>query len=295
MTGVYLQILNIGDNPDRLIGVETTIGMAEIHEVQMENDVMRMSPIDGIDIPAGETVHLQPGGWHIMVMGLEHPLVEGDTFPLTLIFESGTVISVEAWVSQTPIPYELEVDDLTEAALSAVDEGTYVGQVVNPPIQVQDFTVPASDEAITSLSDTNGQWRMIFFGYMHCPDFCPLTLVEYRRIKSMLGDAADDVTFIFISVDAVRDTPEAIHDYLENFDPEFIGFSADDVTLSRIQPDYGFYYSRRITADSLAVYTVDHSTRSYLLDRDGVLRASFAYGTEPQQVADALLWYMDHE
>ncbi len=295
MTGVYLQITNTGDEADRLVDVQTSIGMAEIHEMQMENDVMRMSPVDGVDIPAGETVRLQPGGLHIMVMGLQHPLTEGDTLDLTLMFESGAVITVEAWVSHTPIPYELEPDALTEAALTAIENEIYVGQVVNPPIQVQDFQVPSSDSNITRLSDTNGKWRMIFFGYMHCPDFCPLTLVDYRRVKSLLGDAADDVLFIFISVDAVRDTPEAIHDYLANFDPTFIGFSADDATLSRIQPDYGFYYSRRMAADSLAVYTVDHSTRSYLLDPDGVLRASFAYATEPRQIADALLWYMEHD
>lgn len=295
MTGVYLQIANTGDEADRLIGVQTSIGMAEIHEMRMENDIMRMTPVAGIDIPAGETVRLQPGGLRIMVMGLEHPLREGDTLSLTLTFESGAAIAVEAWVSHTPIPHELEPDALTDAALIAVENETYVGQVVNPPIQVQDFQAPASDATITRLSDTDGTWRMIFFGYMHCPDFCPLTLVDYRQVKSMLGDAAEDVSFIFISVDAVRDTPEVIHDYLANFDPTFIGFSVDDATLSRIQPDYDFYYSRRMAADSLAVYTVDHSTRSYLLDPDGVLRASFAYATEPRQIADALLWYMEHD
>lgn len=296
MSAAYLQIHN--DSPthdDHLVGVRLESGHAEIHETQIENDVMRMRPVENIEIPAGETVRLQPGGYHIMLMELENPLTEGATFPLTLIFESGEEISVEAIISHTPIPHELEADTLTALAQIAVANEQYVGQVVDPPIQVQDFQAPASDDGLNHLSDTNGTWRVIFFGYMHCPDFCPLTLVDYRQAKALLGDSAHDVTFMFISVDAIRDTPDAIRRYLANFDSDFIGFSPDDMTLSQIQPDYGFYYQRRLDEGTQSIYTIDHSTRSYLLDRDGVLRASFAYDTDPQMIADALLWYLENE
>ncbi len=293
MSAAYMRLTNGGTEMERLVAVRSEAGMAEIHEMQMEGDIMRMRPVEGIDIPPGETVALQPGGLHIMLMGLPEPLAAGDTLPLTLVFASGQTVEVTAWVSSTPIPFELEPDDLTEQSLAAVDAGIYVGQVANPPIQVQDFAVPSSDATVTRLSDLNGTWRVIFFGYMHCPDFCPLTLADYKRVKALLRDAAEDVTFVYVSVDAIRDTPEAIRRYLANFDPDFVGFSADDETLSRIQPDYGFYYQRRMDSDSLAVYTIDHSTRSYLVDPDGVLRASFAYRTDPRAIADALRWYMD--
>lgn len=208
---------------------------------------------------------------------------------------SGATATAAASVTPAPAPDEREADALTEQSLAAVADGVYVGQVINPPIQAQDFEAPSSHDDITRLSDLNGRWRVIFFGYMHCPDFCPLTLVDYKRVKAALGDAASEVDFVYISVDAVRDTPAALRRYLANFDAEFIGFSTDDAILSRIQPDYGFYYERRMDTGSQAVYTVDHSTRSYLLDRDGVLRASFAYRTAPRDVANALLWYLDHE
>lgn len=296
MSAAYLQIHN--DSPthdDQLVAVRLESGHAEIHETQIENDVMRMRLAEIIEIPAGATIRLQPGGYHIMLMELENPLTEGDNFPLTLIFESGEEISVEAIISQTPIPNELEADALTELAQVAVANEQYVGQVVDPPIQVQDFQAPASDDDLNHLSDTNGTWRVIFFGYMHCPDFCPLTLVDYHQAKALLGNSAHNVTFMFISVDSVRDTPNAIRRYLDNFDSDFIGFSPDDMTLSQIQPDYGFYYQRRLDEDTQSIYTIDHSTRSYLLDRDGVLRASFAYDTDPQMIADALLWYLENE
>ncbi|QPC83709.1 SCO family protein [Phototrophicus methaneseepsis] len=294
-SAAYLQIHNDSRTDDKLIAVHLDTGTAEIHETQTENDVMRMRPVNAIDLPAGETVHLEPGGYHIMLTNFNGPLVEGDHLPVRLIFASGTEVTVQAFVSQTPIPYEIAPDALTEHAQASIRDGQYVGQVVTPPVQVQDFTAPGSDDELTRLSDTNGRWRVIFFGYMHCPDFCPLTLVDYRDVRSLLGEAADEVTFMFISVDSVRDTPEAVRQYLDHFDSAFVGFSPDDATLNRIQPDYGFYYQRRLDEGRQAVYTIDHSTRSYLLDRDGVLRASFAYDTDPQQMADALLWYLENE
>jgi protein SCO1/2 len=295
LSAAYMWIINDGAAPERLIAVESGVAVTALYETRFQDAVARTRLITEVSIPAGETVRLQPGGAHILLADVAQPLAVGDSLPLTLVFASGTRITVEAWVSETPIPNERIADDLTTAALAAADQGHYVGQVVNPPIQTQDFSAPGSVPTLTRLSDTAGTWRVIFFGYMHCPDFCPLTLVEYRKVKALLGTAARDVQFMFISVDSVRDTPEALQQYLEKFDPEFIGFSPDDATLSRIQPDYGFYYLRRLASDNLAVYTVDHSTRSYLIDRTGVVRASFAYDTAPQLIADALLWYLAHE
>ncbi|MCZ7666829.1 MAG: SCO family protein [Chloroflexi bacterium] len=198
-----------------------------------------------------------------------------------------------AWARPTEEP--VAVDDLTLASLTAVSEGRFVGDVVNPPVAVRDFTAPSTRQDVSQLSDLNGRWRLIFFGYMHCPDFCPMTLVDYKNAKKALGEAAADVDFVFISVDAARDSVDKMQPYLANFDSDFVGFAADDETLAHIQPDYGFYYQRRLESGSQSVYTIDHSTRSYLLDREGVLRATFAYKTTPNSIAEALDWYLAHE
>ncbi|MBL8146385.1 MAG: SCO family protein [Anaerolineae bacterium] len=178
---------------------------------------------------------------------------------------------------------------------AAASQGVSLGTVINPPLLVRDFTLPASTGADLSLHELDGKFRMIFFGYLHCPDFCPLTMAEFKRVKQLLGEYANDVDFIYISVDGARDTPELLARYLNNFDPNFIGFSGDDVTLAGIQPDYGFYYQRRLGTGSQAEYVVDHSTRSYLLDRAGRLRSSFTYDTSPEAIADALRWYIQNE
>lgn len=293
MSAAYLQITNNGRSLQQLVGVETTVAdSAEIHKTEMDGDLMQMRPVEAVEIPAGETVQLKPGGEHIMLIGLSAPLVAGDTILLTLTFDSGARLEVEAIVSLEPVE---GVDTLTTASLLADAEGTFVGQVTSPPVTVQDFSAPSTRPDVAALSDLNGRWRVIFYGYMHCPDFCPLTLVDYKNAKALLGAAAKEVAFVFISVDADRDTVALMQPYLANFDPDFVGFSADDNTLARIQPDYGFYYERRLDSGTDAVYTIDHSTRSYLLDREGILRATFSYDTDPELIAGALRWYLDHE
>jgi copper(I)-binding protein len=73
---------------DRLVAVSTPVAKtAELHTMSTSGTVMQMRPVGGIDVPAGQPVTLKPGGEHIMLLGLDHPLREGQTFPLTLTFE----------------------------------------------------------------------------------------------------------------------------------------------------------------------------------------------------------------
>lgn len=85
----YVTIENQGSEPDRLVAVEADFSdAAEIHEMTMKDGMMKMRPLaEGLDIPAGEFVTLEPGGSHLMFMGLEQPLVQGETVDMTLMFE----------------------------------------------------------------------------------------------------------------------------------------------------------------------------------------------------------------
>lgn len=88
--GAFLTIVNPGSAPDRLIGGTTPIaGDVQIHTVDMTGGVMRMRQLtEGLEIPAGGTVTLEPGGYHIMLMYLQQPLGRGEAVPLTLEFEN---------------------------------------------------------------------------------------------------------------------------------------------------------------------------------------------------------------
>jgi hypothetical protein len=95
----YFTLMNTGNMADRLIAASTPIAeKAELHTHFLENGVMRMRPVDGIDVQPGAPVELKPGGLHIMLMGMKDPLKEGSTFPLTLTFQKSGVISVTVQV-----------------------------------------------------------------------------------------------------------------------------------------------------------------------------------------------------
>lgn len=93
----YVTITNTGETSDRLIGVEgDAAGMIQIHMTEMTNGVMSMKEVEGgIEIPAGAKITLEPGGNHVMLMGLKAPLVEGETLPLTLVLEKAGKVDVE--------------------------------------------------------------------------------------------------------------------------------------------------------------------------------------------------------
>lgn len=96
VAGGFFTVTNTGAEQDRLIGAASAVAdRLEVHEMAMDGDVMRMRQLkDGLAIPAGETVELKPGGYHIMFMGLNQPLVEGETVIVTLIFEKAGEVEV---------------------------------------------------------------------------------------------------------------------------------------------------------------------------------------------------------
>ncbi|WP_274426994.1 copper chaperone PCu(A)C [Chelativorans sp. YIM 93263] len=95
--GAYMTIRNDGEEADRLISVSSpAAGKVEIHTMTMQDDVMIMRPLeDGLEIPAGESVALEPGGFHLMFMQVEEPFAEGETVPVTLEFEKAGAVSLD--------------------------------------------------------------------------------------------------------------------------------------------------------------------------------------------------------
>ncbi|MBN1965380.1 MAG: SCO family protein [Anaerolineae bacterium] len=167
-------------------------------------------------------------------------------------------------------------------------------RVIDPPRPVSDFTLTDQTGAPFSLSDLRGRAVLLFFGYTHCPDVCPLTLLEFRRVHDLLGTQAGDVAFVFVSVDGARDTPEALASTfaLRGVDDFAIGLTGDEAALRRIGADYGLYFERQADTGSQADYLVDHTANSFLVDREGRLTTIFTFGTEPEQIAARIrdLW-----
>ena len=105
--GGFLKLSNEGPTADKLVAATSArAGSIELHTMRMEGDVMRMRQVDAIELPAGGSVELKPGGMHLMFIGLKAPLRNGDTFPMTLRFEKAgeVVVTVNVEVPQTAEP-----------------------------------------------------------------------------------------------------------------------------------------------------------------------------------------------
>ena len=93
--GGFLKI-TAGATGDKLVAASSSVSKTvELHTMTMDGDVMRMRQVDVIEVPAGKTVELRPGGFHVMFMGLHKPLQVGESFPLTLRFEKAGEVKVE--------------------------------------------------------------------------------------------------------------------------------------------------------------------------------------------------------
>ena len=97
--GAFLTLKNGGAAPDRLLGASSSVAdHVEMHTMKLEGDVMRMREVEAIDVPAGQSVALEPGKLHLMLMGLKAPLKVGSSFPLVLKFEKAGEVKVDVSV-----------------------------------------------------------------------------------------------------------------------------------------------------------------------------------------------------
>lgn len=155
-------------------------------------------------------------------------------------------------------------------------------QVVNPPKQVQDFTLVSQTGNPVSLSDYRGKMVLMFFGFTNCEDICPGTLLEFKQIRQKLGDKADKVAFLFVSVDPQRDTPQVIGDYVKRFDPTITGLAGDLKVFDTIKNDYDLQFIQVPNEDGTAgtSYSISHTPNPFLIDATGKMVATYAYGTD---------------
>lgn len=162
-------------------------------------------------------------------------------------------------------------------------------RTLDAPQAVSDFTMLSHTGEDVSLHDWRGKSVLVAFGYTYCPDVCPLTISDMKQVHSALGAVADDVQLVFISVDGARDTPQRLQFFLKahSVADYIVGLSGTADTLRPLQSDYGMVYQRN-ESDENGNYSVDHSSRMYLLDTQGRLTHSFAYGTAIDLIAETI-------
>lgn len=153
------------------------------------------------------------------------------------------------------------------------------------PRPLSDFTLTSHRGTPLRLSDLRGRPVLLFFGYTFCPDACPTTLAEFRQVKQQLGPLGGRVTFVLVSIDGSRDTPEVLARYVGAFDPDFIGLTGDEEKVRAIGREYGLYFKRQEVSGTAAPYLVDHTAAAYLIDPKGRLHRVYRFGTPPEAIA----------
>lgn len=146
-------------------------------------------------------------------------------------------------------------------------------------------TLESSDGRTLTLRDLQGRPTLLFFGFTHCPEVCPLSLVKAVQIKRLLGPAAEQLQVAFVTVDPQRDTPAHLREYLAAFDPGFLGLAGDEAGTRAIAESLGVSYRRVGEGDAA---TFEHTASWFLLGADGQLQDVYGYAMSEQAIVEKL-------
>ena len=152
------------------------------------------------------------------------------------------------------------------------------------------FTLIDQDGKPFTDVNLKGKPTLVFFGYTHCPDVCPTTLMEMSQVLSALGKDADHATGLFITVDPERDTPAIIKAYLSYFDPHLRGATGSQEQITAVEKEYRVYAKKHPLENG--DYSMDHSAVVYLMDKNGRFVAPFNLKRPPKEAAADLRKYL---
>jgi len=150
------------------------------------------------------------------------------------------------------------------------------GSVINPPFQAPEIALTDSNGEPFALSQVEGKVAVIFFGFTNCPDECPLAMANLKLAVEMLGERGGNVQVLLVTTDPQRDSPEALREFVERFNPLFLGLTGSQAQLSKVWKDYG-------------VTVMDggetHSNYIYMIDKSGMLVETVLADSGPADIA----------
>ncbi|MDH3925059.1 MAG: SCO family protein [Xanthomonadales bacterium] len=147
------------------------------------------------------------------------------------------------------------------------------------PRVIADFSLVDDDGQPFSLERLKGQWSLLFFGFTHCPDVCPSALYDLAQVRKTLArndpEKTNNLQVLFVSVDPERDTPRQLNQYVNYFDPEFIGVTGPEAQLAPLTLQLGIAYRIEDHEPGSQQYNVDHSASILLMNPNGQLHGVF--------------------
>lgn len=165
---------------------------------------------------------------------------------------------------------------------------SFKGTAIDPSLPAPDFTLIDQNGQPFRLSDQLSDLTLLFFGYANCPDVCPTTLAVWNQVYETLGDDAERVRFVLITVDPERDTSERIKQYLAVFNPNFIGLTGKLDELETIYETYGIFREKDTTSETAASYLVSHTGSAYVIDANMQRILLHRFGTPAEDIVHDL-------
>lgn len=160
----------------------------------------------------------------------------------------------------------------------------YSGTVMQAPTAAPSMEgLVYSDGTPVDITAFDGDLLLVFFGYTNCPDVCPTTLSQVAAARRQLGDDADRVRLLFVSVDPERDDLASIGDYVTSFDPDFLAATGEPADVDRVASQYGIFFAKGEALDD--GYTVDHTATLMGIDTEGHLRIVWPGVLEVERLA----------
>ncbi len=172
-------------------------------------------------------------------------------------------------------------------ATSCKKQHEFYGHLYDQP--AYNFELIDHDGKKVKLSDFTNQKKIVllFFGYTHCPDVCPMALETMAKVmKNLTPEEAKRVQVLFISVDPERDTPEVLKGYVPYFNPTFIGLTGTEKEIEKTAKEYKAYY-KKVEGESAGGYLIDHTATIYLITPDMKIKLLYTPAKqEPEKMAE---------
>jgi protein SCO1/2 len=170
----------------------------------------------------------------------------------------------------------------SEVPMVGSDESHFLPE----PIPAPKFALTSQDGEIVSSEDFPGKILIVFFGYTSCPDVCPMTLANLTRAFQEMEENGERMQVLLITVDPARDTPERLKGFLSHFHPSFVGLTGTVEEIRIVADGFGAWFSEPGGGEG---YTVDHTARTFVVDRFGRIPLTFPVTATPQEMARDLI------
>lgn len=202
----------------------------------------------------------------------------GRTTKIVLAVWALALIGAGGWIAQDALLKPDAVATSEQRGFFSTDSASMIGG----PFQLTD-----QNGRKRSSDEFRGKLMLIYFGFTYCPDVCPTALTVVTTALDQLGDQADAVVPILVTIDPERDTPAVLKDYVAQFSPRYIGLTGSEREIAQVAKSFRVYYAKSPGSGG-APYLMDHTSLLYLMDQNGRFATHFTHNNRAEDIVAAV-------